>query len=303
MKTLLASFLLFVSTSALALGNITELADNTDWQYDYTTLTWPDSTNTSSDPDGHRLVLTSSMRGSDDVSIEYMLTAYRNDVGAPPIASGWQLSIKFDGKIKPVDISSMSVGYTLNGRWKRLDSWKTVGNDVVIRMNIDNVWALHDGIEGDDNSELEINYRTKVEVETKGFDADSVELKFDLNNGFDTAFHELVSGLNSVNGAAWLRGTAYYRDQPINQLPDDRKPSPSVMVDVATKANIDIDTAYTLSVNQLSKLIQDIAVAKRIEENRIWKAEEAERERLAELERQRVAAEQEAAPPNTMQPK
>ena len=285
MKRLIAVFLLFVSTSIFASGKLT---DNTDWQYAGTILTWPDSKNVSAEPDGYSLSLTSDMRGS-DVSLEYILTMYRNDVGAPPEASGWSLLIKFNGELKPIDIENMSVGYTLGGRWHRQNKWQTSGSDVVLIMSIDEIVALHDGVELDGIAEIKIWYKPKAE------NVEEVTLMFNFKNAFDTKFHELISDLGSLNAMPWLYGTAYYRDQPINRLPAGKKPTPSKMIEAAQRANIDIDMAYTLSFNQLVKLARDIATEKQLEARKIREAEQAERNRLAELERQRVAAEKKAA--------
>lgn len=278
MKTLITMLLLFVSTSTLATG---KLIDNTDWRYETKTLTWPDSENVSGKPDGHESILTSSMRGS-DISLQYTLTMYRRDTGAPQEVNGWDLTIKFNGELKAVDIHSMSLGYNLGGKWHRIDGgWHIEGDDIVIPMTIDNIMGLHEGVEYAAPASIEFWYRPKEES------IEEATLDFNFKNGYDPRFHEFTNAVRDFGGDVWLQGTAYFRSLPINELPNDKKPTPSAMVKAAEDAGIDIDTAYTLSINEIVKLTQDKALAelkaKKAEEDRLYAIEQAKRAEEARL--------------------
>lgn len=284
MKTLISALLLFVGTSSYAaedyFGN-TLFEDNTDWQYGDEVLTWPDSKNSSDLPDGYRLYLTSDMRDA-DVSLEYAITMYADNTGAPSSVSGWSLLIKFNGDLVPTDIESMSVGYMLGEDWVSLKHWTTVDNAVVVLMSVDNIVALRDAIGRLDPASIEVWYRPKSS------DINESKLIFDLKNGWSEKFQGIETNLATLDADDWLHGTAYFVDQPINTLPPSLKPPPSDMVKAAEGAGVDIDTAYTLSINELQKLITDrLAEQARIRE----KARKAREAKAWEEEQARRAAE------------
>ena len=71
-----------------------------------------------------------------------------------------------------------------------------------------------------DKASIEIWYEPKAapDAETK---AKPFRLTFNLKNGFYEKFQELESEMAALDFESWLRGKAYYDDQPINQLPED----------------------------------------------------------------------------------
>ncbi len=276
MKKLIATLLLLVSTSVFASGEIITHNNNSVWEYN-------------NDEANGEFTITSEMPNT-DISLVYSLNT----------EAGWALSIRFgENTLQPTDIATMGVAYYFDGKHYGMDSWKTVDRDVVIVMSIDNVWALHSLLENsDDSAKISITYKSKAAVAEAGgsnWDADGVNLEFDLKNKWDAKFHKIIDTVVSTDAEKWLQGTTYFRNQPVNELPEGKKPTPSKMIEAAQRANIDIDMAYTLSINELVKLARDIAIEKQLEARKIREAEQAERRRLAELERQRVAAEKEAA--------
>lgn len=287
MRTLIATLLLLVSTSVLAIGETISHNNNTDWKHSAVAGT----TQTGFDEKFLEFAITSKMPNT-DISLVYSLIA-----NAETGNGGWALIMRFsEGGLAPTDIHSMEAWYKIDGDWTRMEGWHTDGRDIVIPLSIDNMYAVHQIIDRATVATYEFTYTPKAEVEAAGgqsFDAKKFEMVFDLKNGWDTEYHKLIPSITNAGVDTWLQGTTWMRNQPINTLPEGNKPKPSAMSQAAEQAGVDIDTAYTMSVNDLTKLIQDRALAdlkaKKAEEDRLYAIEQA---KLAEEARLKALAEE-----------
>jgi len=264
MKTLLALTLLTLSFAASATHEQEQekeptVYDNTPWQFGIARLTDPDPA--VDELNGYRFTITSS--DPTNLAIEYALTVWQE--GASPAAlatQGWKMSIKFDGELKPSDLSSMGVSYSLNDEYASIDDWISYGDVVILGLDSDPMNFLHNSIEDSINYDAHITVTYNDNKEHDSYLASLHLGQFDFKNGFDEAYHQFDTELEKLGGESWLRGELfyenYYYNLPINELPEAEKPSPSDMVTVADNINMDIDKAYTLSIKQLNEITEDV---------------------------------------------